>query len=78
MVGRSSLTPEQLKTAARSSNLCLIMTANGTVETNEEATVYIKDLDMCVCVKSVDDSPAVCHAKRWAILIYEKRDSNHT
>ena len=32
---------------------------NGTVETNEEATAYIKDLDMFLCVKSVDDSRAV-------------------
>ena len=35
------------------------MTTNGTVETDEEATVYIKDLDMFFCVKLVDDSPAV-------------------
>ena len=37
----------------------LIMTANGTVATNEEATVYIKDLDIFLCVKVVDDSLAV-------------------
>ena len=31
---------------------------NGTVETNEEATDYIKDLDIFSCVKLEDDSPA--------------------
>ena len=35
------------------------MTANGRVETTEEATVYIKDLDIFVCANLVDDSPAV-------------------
>ena len=35
------------------------MTANGTGETNEEATVHINDLETFVRVKFVDDCPAV-------------------
>ena len=35
------------------------MTANGTVETNEEATVYLEDLDKFVWVKLADDPAAV-------------------
>ena len=35
------------------------MTAIRTSETNEEATIYIKDLGIFVRVKLADDSPAV-------------------
>ena len=35
------------------------MTANGTVGTNEEATVYSKDLDIFLFVELVDGCPAV-------------------
>ena len=58
-MGTSSPTPEELKTVTKSDTPCLITTANGTVETNEEATVYIKDSDVFLSVKLVDDSPAV-------------------
>ena len=40
-------------------SLCLVMTANRTVETIEEATVCIKGMDVFLCVKLLDDSPAV-------------------
>ena len=42
-----------------SDTLCLVLTVNGTVETNEKATVPIKYWDMFLCVKLVDDSRAV-------------------
>ena len=53
------LTPEELKTVKNSVTPCMIVTPNGTVETNEEATVYIKGLDIFVCIKSVDGLPAI-------------------
>ena len=56
---KSSLTPGDLKTVTNSDTLCLIVTANGTVESNDEATVHIKDLDIFLCVRLVDDAPAV-------------------
>ena len=34
-------------------------TANGEVHTKEEATVYVKELDLLVTVKLLDDTPAV-------------------
>ena len=39
-MGGHSLTPAELKTVASSSDLCVMVTANGTVQTDEEATVY--------------------------------------
>ena len=35
------------------------MTANGEVQTNEEAQVYVQDLDMFVTVQLLDETPAV-------------------
>ena len=56
MVGRSSLRPEELKTETSSINLCLIVTASGTVETNEEGTVHIGDMNIFANVKLQGDS----------------------
>ena len=35
------------------------MTANGEVQTREEATVYVKELDLFVTVMILEDTPAV-------------------
>ena len=35
------------------------MTANGEVQTHEEATVYVRELDMFLTVKILEDTPAV-------------------
>ena len=48
-----------LKTVTKSDTLCLFVTANRTVETDEKATVYIKDLEVFLCVKLVENFPAV-------------------
>ena len=36
-----------------------MVTANGEVQTNEEAQVYVPDLDLFVKVQILDDMPAV-------------------
>ena len=36
-----------------------VMTANGEVRTNKEATVYVKELDLFVTVMLLDETPAV-------------------
>ena len=54
-----SVTPEEFKTVTNSDALCLVTIANVTVETNEEATEYITDLDIFLCVELVEDFSAV-------------------
>ena len=34
----------------------ILFTANGTITTTEEATVYVRDLDMCITVQLLEDS----------------------
>ena len=43
----------------RSRNQTTVVTANGEVHTNEEAQVYVRDLDLFVTVQILDDTPAV-------------------
>ena len=37
----------------------MVITANGEVQTNEEATVYVKELDILLTMKVLEDTPAV-------------------
>ena len=59
-----------------SRNLTTVITANGEVLTNEEATVYMHDLELVVTVQNLEDNPAVLsqgklcedhgHSYEWA------------
>ena len=42
-----------------SKNLTTVVTANGEVQTNEEATVYVNEMDLFVTVKLFEDTPSV-------------------
>ena len=57
--GRASLSFEEKKTVRQTHNPCVSTTSNGLVQGNREATVYIKDLDIFLCVRLFEDSPAV-------------------
>ena len=71
MISKNDLTAEGADTIRALNTLCNFRTANGTVWTSEEATVYIKDLDMLVTVQLLEDSPAVlCLGRRCGELEY--------
>ena len=59
MMSKRDLTPEELETIQMSKGPSVIMTANGTTHTTEEATLYVCDLDMSVQVQSFKESPAI-------------------
>ena len=59
MLRKKGLKSAELDTVRVSSNPTKVITANGEVPTNEEATVYVKDLDLFVSVKLLDETPAV-------------------
>ena len=48
-----------METLRRSTIFTTVVTANGEVETQEEAQVYVHDLDLFVTVQILDDTPAV-------------------
>ena len=59
MLSRKDLNSAELETTQVYRNPTTVITANGKVETNEEATVYVYDLDSFVTVQIFDDTPAV-------------------
>ena len=48
-----------METLQRSRNPTTVVTANGEVQTNEDAQVYVRDLDLFVTVQVLEDTPAV-------------------
>ena len=60
------LSSDEVDTLRRSRNLVTVVTANGEVQTNEEAQVYVHDLDLFVTVQLLDNTPAVLSLKSFA------------
>ena len=59
MISRKDLNSAQLETVRISRCPTSVITANGEVQTHEEATVYVRNLDMFLTVKILEDTPAV-------------------
>ena len=59
MLSRKDLNWAELEIVKVSKNSTTVVAANGEVQTNEEATVYVKELDLFVTVKLLEDTPAV-------------------
>ena len=56
---QGDLNSAELETMRISKNPTMVMTANGEVQTREEATVYVKELDLFVTVMLLEETPAV-------------------
>ena len=59
MLGRKDLNSAELETVRVSSFPALVIIAFGEVLTNEEATVYVYDLDLFVTIQTFEDTPTV-------------------
>ena len=59
MVSKKDLNSAELETVKVSKNPTTVVTANGEVLTNEETTVYVKELDLFVTVMLLEEIPAV-------------------
>ena len=59
MVSRKDLNSAEMETVRVSKSPTLVVTANGEVQTQEEATVYVRELDLFVTMKLLADTPAV-------------------
>ena len=58
MMSQFDVTFEEQATTTVSKKSITAITANRTIRTTEQATVYVKDLDMFEAVKLLEDSPA--------------------
>ena len=59
MISKKDLNSTEMDTLTKSCSPTIVITANGEVRTHEEATVYVKELDILLTMKVLEDTPAV-------------------
>ena len=59
MINKKDLNSAALETLMTSRSPTTVITANGEVQTHEEATVYVKELDIFLTMKGLEGTPAV-------------------
>ena len=59
MISKKDLNSAEMDTLTKSCSPTTVITANGEVQTHEEATVYVKELDIFLTMKVLEDTPAV-------------------
>ena len=59
MISKKDLNSAELETVTTSRSPTTVTTANGEVQTSEEATVHVKELDKFLTLKVLEDTPAV-------------------
>ena len=59
MISKKGLSDTELDTLTKSCSPTIVITANGEVQTREEATVYVKESDIFLTMKVLDNTPGV-------------------
>ena len=59
MISKKDLSDAEMDTLTKSCSPTTVITANGEVQTQEEATVHVKELDIFLTMKVLDNTPAV-------------------
>ena len=59
MISKKDLSDAEMDTLTKSCSPTIVITANGEVQTHEEAIVYVKELDIFLTVKVFENTPAV-------------------
>ena len=59
MISKKDLSDAEMDTLTKSFSPTIVITANGEVQTHEEATVYVKKLDIFLTMKVLENTPAV-------------------
>ena len=59
MISKKDLNSAEMDTLTKSCSPVIVIRANGEVQTHEEATVHVKELDTFLTMKVLEDTPAV-------------------
>ena len=59
MISKKDLSNAEMDTLTKSCSPTIVITANGEVQTHEEATVYVKEFDIFLTMKVLENTPAV-------------------
>ena len=73
MMSKKVLSSDELDTLGRSRNSTVVVTANGEVQTKEEAQSHVHDLDLFVTVQLLEETSAVPSLPKKGRQLYAKR-----
>ena len=59
IISKKDLSDAEMDTLTKSCSPTIVITANGEVQTHEEATVYVKELGIFLTMKVLENTPAV-------------------
>ena len=59
MISKKDLNSAETDTLTKSCSPTIVTAANGEVQTHEEATVYVKELDIFLTMKVLENTPAI-------------------
>ena len=59
MISKKDLNDAEMDTLTKSCSPTIVITANGEVQTHEEATVYVKELDIFLTMEVLESTPTV-------------------
>ena len=59
MISKKDLNSSEMDTLTKSCNPTIVITANGEVQTREEAIVHVEELDIILTMKFLENTPAV-------------------
>ena len=59
MISKKDLSNAEMHTLTKSCSPTIVISANGEVQKHEEATVYVKEMDMFMTMKVLENTPAV-------------------
>ena len=59
MISKKDLSNAEMDTLTKSCSPTIVITADGEVQTREEANVYVKELDILLTMKVLENTPAV-------------------
>ena len=64
MISKKDLNSTELETVTTSCSPTIVITANGEVQTHEEATVHVEELDIFLTMKAFENTPPVLSARK--------------
>ena len=59
MISKKDLSKAEMDTLTKSCSPTIVITVNGEVQTHEEATMYVQELDIFLTMKALENTPAV-------------------
>ena len=69
MISKKDLISSDMETLTTSCSPTIVITANAEVQTHEEATVYVKELDIFLTMKVLENTPAVLSLGKLRVIL---------